>query len=194
MPKPRRVVFFGSFFCPYKKRDSPKGEKNIARRAKNLFKKFPAGGKLRPQGERRASTKSTRTPIARRAKKHPLPRPLSRFRGRGEKSENPPPAGQKKSSGGKPLELFKKNRQRPTLPRSLPRSTIGSGGLNFRVRDGNGWDPSDIAAVKTNIRRSNFTSKASKQSACSKLRSWLQPCFARRIKTTKPHDRLVLVS
>ena len=41
--------------------------------------------------------------------------------------------------------LQKKIRQRPTLPRGFPRSTIGSGGLNFRVRDGNGWDPSDIA-------------------------------------------------
>ena len=42
----------------------------------------------------------------------------------------------------------KKIRQRPTLPRGFPRSTIGSGGLNFRVRDGNGWDPSDIATGK----------------------------------------------
>jgi hypothetical protein len=38
-----------------------------------------------------------------------------------------------------------KIRQRPTLPRGFPRSTIGSGGLNFRVRDGNGCDPSEIA-------------------------------------------------
>ena len=36
-------------------------------------------------------------------------------------------------------------RQRPTLPRGFPRSTISSGGLNYRVRDGNGCDPSDIA-------------------------------------------------
>jgi hypothetical protein len=43
----------------------------------------------------------------------------------------------------------KKIRQRPTLPRGLPRSTIGSGGLNFRVRDGNGCDPSDIATGKS---------------------------------------------
>ncbi len=42
----------------------------------------------------------------------------------------------------------KKIRQRPTLPRGFPRSTIGSGGLNFRVRDGNGCDPSDIATGK----------------------------------------------
>ena len=27
-------------------------------------------------------------------------------------------------------------------------STIGSGGLNFRVRDGNGWNPSDVATGK----------------------------------------------
>ena len=33
------------------------------------------------------------------------------------------------------------SRQRPSLPRSRPRSTIGPEGLNFRVRDGNGCDP-----------------------------------------------------
>jgi hypothetical protein len=32
-------------------------------------------------------------------------------------------------------------RQRPTLPRGFPRSTIGPAGLNFRVRDGNGCAP-----------------------------------------------------
>ena len=37
---------------------------------------------------------------------------------------------------------FNLSRQRPTLPRSCPRSTIGAGGLNFRVRDGNGCFPS----------------------------------------------------
>src|SRR5438045_5511223 len=30
-------------------------------------------------------------------------------------------------------------------PTRKPCSTIGSGGLNFRVRDGNGWSPSDVA-------------------------------------------------
>ena len=30
-------------------------------------------------------------------------------------------------------------------PTRKPCSTIGSGGLNFRVRDGNGWNPSDKA-------------------------------------------------
>ena len=36
-----------------------------------------------------------------------------------------------------------KSRRLPTLPRSFPRSTIGSSRLNFRVRDGNGCDPAD---------------------------------------------------
>src|SRR5215471_326112 len=32
-------------------------------------------------------------------------------------------------------------RQRPTLPHTFAYSTIGPAGLNFRVRDGNGWNP-----------------------------------------------------
>jgi hypothetical protein len=44
-------------------------------------------------------------------------------------------------------------RQRPTLPHGFPCSAIGSGGLNFRVRDGNGCGPSDIAAGNSRIRR-----------------------------------------
>jgi hypothetical protein len=36
-------------------------------------------------------------------------------------------------------------RQRPTLPPSHPGSTIGAGGLNFRVRDGTGCFPSAMA-------------------------------------------------
>jgi hypothetical protein len=36
-------------------------------------------------------------------------------------------------------------RRRPTLPGGLPPSTIGAGGLNFRVRNGNGCDPSAVA-------------------------------------------------
>jgi hypothetical protein len=37
-------------------------------------------------------------------------------------------------------------RRRPTLPRSHPRSTIGSEGLSFRVRNGTGRFPFDMAA------------------------------------------------
>jgi hypothetical protein len=38
--------------------------------------------------------------------------------------------------------MRKKSRQRPTLPPGYPGSTIGAGGLNGRVRNGNGCDPS----------------------------------------------------
>src|SRR5712692_2256226 len=54
-------------------------------------------------------------------------------------------ARQKRPRLERPKRDRKKIRQRPTLPHGFPRSTIGSGGLNFRVRDGNGWNPSDIA-------------------------------------------------
>ena len=39
-------------------------------------------------------------------------------------------------------EIF---RRRPTLPGGYPPSTIGAGGLNFRVRDGNGCDSAAMA-------------------------------------------------
>ena len=49
------------------------------------------------------------------------------------------------SKGGGALKVF---RRRPTLPDGYPSSTIGAGGLNFRVRDGNGCRPSAIATGK----------------------------------------------
>ena len=36
-------------------------------------------------------------------------------------------------------------RRRPTLPGGIPPSTIGAGGLNFRVRNGNGCDSAAMA-------------------------------------------------
>ena len=43
------------------------------------------------------------------------------------------------------------SRQRPTLPHTYACSTIGPAGLNFRVRDGNGWNPRGM--VTDNLRR-----------------------------------------
>ena len=37
----------------------------------------------------------------------------------------------------------------PSLPHTRACSTIGAEGLNFRVRDGNGWDP--LAKVTQNL-------------------------------------------
>ena len=44
-----------------------------------------------------------------------------------------------------------KTRQRPTLPPRLQGSTIGAGGLNFRVRNGNGCFPSAVATGKISV-------------------------------------------
>ena len=52
-----------------------------------------------------------------------------------EKRRKPP-------QGGLPPENV---RRRPTLPGELSPSTIGAGGLNFRVRDGNGCDSAAMA-------------------------------------------------
>ena len=45
--------------------------------------------------------------------------------------------------------MSKEIRRRPTLPGTLVPSTIGAGGLNFRVRNGNGCDPSAMATERS---------------------------------------------
>ena len=42
-------------------------------------------------------------------------------------------------------------RQRPTLPRTYARSTIGGSRLNFRVRNGNGCDPAPMTTGKLGV-------------------------------------------
>ena len=63
--------------------------------------------------------------------------------------------------------VIQKTRRRPTLPRGFPRSTIGSGGLNFRVRDGNGCDPSDIATGKASLHTKGRNSTSAERCAVS---------------------------
>src|SRR5713101_1166286 len=48
---------------------------------------------------------------------------------------------------------YKNARQRPTLPSGYPDSTIGAGGLNFRVRKGNGCFPSAIVTERPKLYR-----------------------------------------
>ena len=74
------------------------------------------------------------------------------------------------------------SRQRPTLPRSLPRSTIGSEGLNGRVRNGNGWNPLDMATGNS----TSFPCRIELYLICldSRLKNFM----------AKPHGRLVPVS
>ena len=47
-------------------------------------------------------------------------------------------------------------RRRPTLPPSRPGSTIGAGGLHFRVRDGTGCFPSAMATETAVSRKTTF--------------------------------------
>ena len=51
----------------------------------------------------------------------------------------------KRRWGASRLPICCEIRRRPTLPGRLHPSTIGAGGLNFRVRNGNGCDPTAIA-------------------------------------------------
>ena len=52
-------------------------------------------------------------------------------------------------------------RRRPTLPHRCQCSTIGAGGLNFRVRDGNGCDPSATVTGNPIYRQSQSGQKSS---------------------------------
>ena len=56
-------------------------------------------------------------------------------------------------------------RRRPTLPRSLERSTIGAVGLNDRVRNGNGCGP--YASVASENRLSKIESWGGRIRTCN---------------------------
>ena len=58
-------------------------------------------------------------------------------------------------------------RQCPTLPQRIPCSTIGAGGLNGRVRNGNGCDPSAIVAEKQVLPTTRETRQNLKRFVCS---------------------------
>ena len=114
----------------------------------------------------------------------------------------------------------KKAWQRPTLPPSSG-STIGAAGLNFRVRDGNGWFPCAIVTrqnTHTRERRGDTAAGVNERVRCSGLspscplglwalgpappsESLGLPPFGFAAQTlgtienmVKPHGKLVLVS
>ena len=84
----------------------------------------------------------------------------------------------------------KKAWQRPTLPPSSG-STIGAAGLNFRVRDGNGWNPCAIVT-----RQNKLCSE--RRSERIRIDAIMCALFWRAIEAmknmVKPHGKLVLVS
>src|SRR2546428_14164983 len=80
------------------------------------------------------------------------------------------------------------SRQRPSLPHSCPRSTIGPERLNFRVRDGNGCDPLGKVTGKPKFKERVFDNSIlmGKPSA--------RTVMIHQCDMIKPHDRLVRVS
>ena len=69
---------------------------------------------------------------------------------------------------GFPLEIY--CRRSPNLPHTYACSTIGPASLNFRVRDGNGWDPRGMVTGKL---------EALTTSTTPKLWGRLAGCFSR---------------
>src|SRR5262249_54482771 len=123
-------------------------------------RRFPPSRRLEPRRGREAPDEPTRSPEApHRAGRH-WAKARGAWGGPSRARQRPrvqaTPAGPRKDKTPEGVLCRRpsgacfenKIRQRPTLPRGFPRSTIGSGGLNFRVRDGNGCDPSDIATGK----------------------------------------------
>jgi hypothetical protein len=88
-------------------------------------------------------------------------------------------------------ELLNNSRQRPTLPLRHRGSTIGAGGLNFRVRDGNGCLPSAMVTEKMKIEYclTDYPFQTTAQGmVCGKTYDMVW------IFMVKPLDRLVSVS
>ncbi len=103
-----------------------------------------------------------------------------------------------KKPAGFHQQAFFVTRQRPTFPLPHSSSIIGLGGLNFRVRDGNGCGPSGKATGNIllrdgrdthGLRDSSRVSRASRHS-----RGFQTMSIRSKDDDVKPHDRLVLVS
>ena len=106
-----------------------------------------AGGRPPAVGRaRRRRPGAGRPPPAARARPAGI---VSAARPGGRSSSGAGPEGicpiTEREEGPRKGTFFKKFRRRPTLPGGFPPSTIGAGGLNFRVRNGNGCNSAAIA-------------------------------------------------
>src|SRR4249919_2284913 len=79
------------------------------------------------------------------------------------------------------------SRQRPTLPPGLPGSTIGAGGLNFRVRDGTGCSPSAMATETWCPITNDDEGAAPEQSSRTAIASASKESSPRAISTGQLH-------
>src|SRR5262249_44379558 len=96
------------------------------------------------------------------------------------------PRRAKTKAPGEARGLFENTfRRRPTLPHTCARSTIGAGGLNCRVRNGNGCFPPARVTGKGKAEK-NRTNRI----GCEAMGSAVEE----RESLVKPDDRLVQVS
>lgn len=103
--------------------------------------------RLRPIARRHRHAVNLRLHLGHRDDLTPHSRPRAvHLLGRHDRGDRPANAEQKKGAADRVRSAAHITQQRPTLPQSYPCSTIGPGGLYFRVRDGNGCGPSGIAA------------------------------------------------
>ena len=103
-----------------------------------------------------------------------------------------------KKPAGFHQQAFFVTRQRPTFPLPHSSSIIGLGGLNFRVRYGNGCGPSGKATgnfLPRDGQDMHDLRDSSRISRTSRYSRGLQTMSIRsKDDDVKPHDRLVLVS
>src|SRR5262249_57115775 len=87
-------------------------------------------------------------------------------------------------------------RQRPTLPLRYHSSTIGAGGLNFRVRNGNGCLPSAIVTERGDYSRVQWATAglASPPAPCAEALDLSSLCRRDEVRAPAhlPHETLLL--
>ena len=76
--------------------------------------------------------------------------------------------------------------QRPILPGSFPPSIFGTGELNFRVRDGNGWD---LTVINTSLLHLPQPQNLSYLFLFTKYRNSLICCGQRTFSKKEPQKR-----
>src|SRR5690242_4657977 len=79
----------------------------------------------------------------------------------------------------------KSARQRPTLPPGYPGSTIGAGGLNYRVRNGNGCLPSAMVTERTELYRGEVSGLPSALRATSPGKRGRDAYLVRRLRARR---------
>jgi hypothetical protein len=133
----------------------------VQRRRPDAFRhraleELPAGGSAWHLAERSSATAKCDedAPVARFSRRATFPRTSSSAQRDDRSTEPTQRVGNCVHDRSSPYKerpdtfrhrALENSRQRPTLPRSFPRSTIGGSRLNFRVRNGNGCDPAPVA-------------------------------------------------